>query len=181
MQSGFPELARWANYYEIVGSSAGALTGLQFVVMALLTQTQRLGSRHEIRAFGTPTVVHFGAALLISAMMSGPWNTPVPLGICLAALGAAGFVYCLTICRHTRKQTGYSPDVEDWFWYAIFPLLAYVALGAGGLLLSRDVRWSLVVIAVIVFLFLVIGIHNAWDTATYVVLKPWEKKDEPKA
>ncbi len=36
MPSGLPELTPWANYYVIVGSSAGALTGLQFVVIALL-------------------------------------------------------------------------------------------------------------------------------------------------
>jgi len=31
-------LAHWANFYVIVGSSAGALTGLQFVVMTLVAQ-----------------------------------------------------------------------------------------------------------------------------------------------
>jgi hypothetical protein len=178
MPSAFPEVARWANYYEIVGSSAGALTGLQFVVMALLTQTQSIGSRREVRAFGTPTVVHFCAALLISAMMSAPWNSPFPLGISVAALATAGFIYSLRVCRHAWKQTGYAPDMEDWFWYAILPLLAYAVLGAGGLLLSRGARWSLVLVAAIGFLFLVIGIHNAWDTATYVVLKRQEKKGE---
>ena len=30
-------LAAWENFYVIVGSSAAALTGLQFVVMALVT------------------------------------------------------------------------------------------------------------------------------------------------
>jgi len=29
-------LLQWENFYIIVGSSAGALTGLQFVVMALV-------------------------------------------------------------------------------------------------------------------------------------------------
>lgn len=30
------ELARWANFFVIVGSSAGALIGLQFVVITLV-------------------------------------------------------------------------------------------------------------------------------------------------
>jgi hypothetical protein len=29
-------LGRWENFYVIVGSAAGALTGLQFVVIALI-------------------------------------------------------------------------------------------------------------------------------------------------
>ena len=52
-------LARWENFYVIVGSSAGALTGLQFVVMALIADAQAKATMHEVRAFGTPTVVHF--------------------------------------------------------------------------------------------------------------------------
>ena len=35
-----PALRNWQNFYEIVGSSAGALTGLQFVVITLITQTR---------------------------------------------------------------------------------------------------------------------------------------------
>ena len=35
-------LAGWANFYVIVGSSAGALTGLTFVVIALIRDTRRV-------------------------------------------------------------------------------------------------------------------------------------------
>lgn len=178
MPSAFPELARWATYYEIVGSSAGALIGLQFVVMILLVQLEFISDGHGVRAFGTPTVVHFGAALLISAMMSGPWDARFPLAICLGALGTAGVAYSLLVCRHARKHTGYTPDIGDWFWFAILPLVAYTALAAGGFLLSRNAGPCLVVVAAIAFLFLVIGIHNAWDTITYVALTRRGKKPQ---
>jgi lipid-binding SYLF domain-containing protein len=49
-------LGRWESFYVIVGSSAGALTGLQFVVIALIAENQAARSMREIRAFGTPTV-----------------------------------------------------------------------------------------------------------------------------
>ena len=43
-------LAGWGTFYQIVGSSAGALTGLQFVVVALSAQSRTLrkteGSLH---------------------------------------------------------------------------------------------------------------------------------------
>ena len=62
-------LSRWENFYVIVGSSAGALTGLQFVVIALIAETEALGGVQEIRAFGTPTIVHFCVSLLIAAIV----------------------------------------------------------------------------------------------------------------
>ena len=68
-------LARWESFYVIVGSSAGALTGLQFVVIALIAEAEAAASMQEIRAFGTPTVVHFCAVLFISAVLSAPWHT----------------------------------------------------------------------------------------------------------
>jgi hypothetical protein len=67
-QASFWPLAGWANFYVIIGSSAGALTGLQFVVITLIAQARRPASRQDLRAFGTPAVVHFCAALLVSAV-----------------------------------------------------------------------------------------------------------------
>ena len=61
----------WETFYVIVGSSAGALTGLMFVVMALVVDFR--SSEQQIEAFGTPTVVHFCGVLLLSAVMSAPW------------------------------------------------------------------------------------------------------------
>src|SRR5438874_1588179 len=120
-------LARWDNFYVIVGSSAGALTGLQFVVIALVAEAQAASSMLEIRAFGTPTVVHFCVALLISAVLSAPWDTLSSAGIALSLCGVAGVVYALTVIRHARKQSGYRPSAEDWTWYAALPLVAYAA------------------------------------------------------
>jgi hypothetical protein len=36
-----PELAAWDSFYVIVGSAAGALIGLQFVVMTLIVDRRR--------------------------------------------------------------------------------------------------------------------------------------------
>ena len=65
-------LLAWENFYIIVGSSAGALTGLQFVVMALAAETEINTDTGEVDAFGTPTIVHFCAVLLVSAILSMP-------------------------------------------------------------------------------------------------------------
>ncbi|NUO64089.1 MAG: hypothetical protein HOQ34_10980, partial [Gemmatimonadaceae bacterium] len=68
-------LSAWESFYVIVGSSAAALTGLQFVVMTLITDLRRRAGEGEIGAFATPTVIHFGAALLVSAILPAPWET----------------------------------------------------------------------------------------------------------
>jgi hypothetical protein len=65
-------LDAWDNFYVIVGSSGAGLTGLQFVVMALVAESRERGaplkpSSDTIDAFGTPTVVHFSAVLLLAA------------------------------------------------------------------------------------------------------------------
>jgi hypothetical protein len=169
-QSSLLPLAGWANFYVIVGSSAGALTGLQFVVMTLIAEAQATGSMREIRAFGTPTVVHFCAALLISAVMSAPWLALSNIGFCIGMCGAAGIAYAFSIIWHARRTT-YIPDAEDWIWYAALPLVAYSALVTAAILLWSRPTSSLFVIAATTLTFLFIGIHNAWDTVTYIALK----------
>jgi hypothetical protein len=67
------ELAKWDSPYVIFGSASGALIGLQFVVMALVAERLPLLRAAEAgAAFGTPTIVHFSAALLLSALLRAP-------------------------------------------------------------------------------------------------------------
>jgi hypothetical protein len=68
-------LAGWENFYVIVGSSAGALIGLQFVVLTLIAgRPVARGEAQAGAAFSTPSVVHFGVVLLLSAIISAPWD-----------------------------------------------------------------------------------------------------------
>jgi hypothetical protein len=170
-------LARWANFYVIVGSSAGALTGLQFVVVALIAQAGRTTTKREIRAFGTPTVIHFCAALVISVVMNIPWLAVSHLAASLAVLAIIGLIYSLTVIVHARKST-YQPDAEDWLWYAGLPVLAYVMLGVAAILVWKLAVWSLFLIAALSVLFLFMGIRNSWDTVTYVALKHTQRSGE---
>jgi len=171
-------LARWENFYVIIGSSAGALTGLQFVVMALIAEGQVGGSMREIRAFGTPTIVHFCASLLISAILSSPWPTLSSAGLALAICGAAGVTYAIQVIRHARRQMGYKPDAGDWLWYVISPLVLYSTWALSAVLLTLHHLSALFVIAAIALLLLFLGIHNAWDTVTYVALEHRKAKNK---
>jgi hypothetical protein len=51
------------------------------------------------------------------------------------------------------------------------PLLAYAALLASGILLRRDAVPSLFAIGGSALLLLFVGIHNAWDSVTYIAIE----------
>ena len=162
-------LAKWESFYVIVGSSAAALTGLQFVVIALGAEANAIKAS-SVRAYGTPTIVHFCAVLLMSAILSAPWQALSQVGIALAACGMAGFGYILLVARHARRQTDYSPVFEDWLWHTAFPLIAYLSLLTASIVLRWDATRSLFVIGGTAILLLFVGIHNAWDAVTYMAI-----------
>jgi hypothetical protein len=160
----------WESFYVIVGSSAAALTGLQFVVIALVAEAQRASTTKEIDAFGTPTVVHFCAVLLVSATLSAPWTGITGAAAALAIAGLAGVVYIGLVVRRARRQTGYKPVLEDWLFHAIFPFVAYLCLAVAPLTMFRDATESLFCIGAAALLLLFVGIHNAWDTVTWIAV-----------
>ena len=126
-------LADWGSFYVITGSAAAALTGLQFVVMALIPQTRARSDRSAVGAFGTPTIVHFCAVLLISASLSAPWH-------------------------------------------AALPFISYTVMFIAALALSRHEVVAMFMTGAVLLMVLFIGIHNAWDTVTYIVTEQVPEK-----
>lgn len=163
-------LSAWESFYVIVGSSGAALTGLQFVVIALVAETGQRGTIRELEAFGTPTIVHFCTVLLLSAILSAPWHTLSSVAIAIGAVGLAGIVYGGIVVRRAGRTTEYKPVLEDWLWHAAFPLLCHVALVASVIALWRGATGALFVIAAVCLLLLFIGIHNAWDSVVYIAV-----------
>jgi hypothetical protein len=163
-------LAGWDSFYVIVGSSGAALIGLQFVVIALVAD-QGVRSMHAIRAFATPTIVHFAGALVFSTVMSAPWRTLDSVAWTLRMLGLGGVLYTMLTLWRTRVQKDYRPVGEDWLWHVILPFAAYGSLLVAAILLRSREGGALFVIAAMVLSLLVIGIHNAWDTVVYMVVE----------
>ena len=172
-------LRAWEGFYVIVGTSAGALTGLQFVVLTLISEAGMIrGTGDTLAAFATPNVVHFCAALLISAVVSAPWHDAGPLGVTLALTGAVGIVYTVAVMRRARRQRDYRPVLEDWIWHAALPAIAYAALVVAGIRLPGGSAGAPYVVGGVTLLLVFIGIHNAWDTVFYVMV---ERTREAKA
>jgi len=162
-------LAAWGNFYVIVGSSGGALIGIQFVVITLIAGMRRPAAQGAVSAFATPTVVHFTVALLVSAVMSAPWPALAVADAALAACGLGGLAYAVVVVHRARRQTDYRPVWEDWLWYAALPCSAYLALSLSALFLRSRTEGALFVIAAAALGLLLIGVHNAWDSVTHIV------------
>jgi len=175
-QSAMIPLSEWESFYVIIGSSAAALTGLQFVVIALGAEARRLAGPEAVGAYATPTVVHFCAVLLLAAIASTPGHTPGSLGLCLLACGIAGVGYVCFVVRQARRQKAYEPVLEDWVWHTWLPLLAYTLLVVAGFIAWRRPAPALYVVATTALLLLYIGIHNAWDAAVWMTS---QRKAEP--
>ena len=179
MQATGSPLAAWESFYVIIGSSAGALIGLQFVVIALLAETRRRSTPREIDAFATPAILHFVAALLVSSILSAPWPSPSSVSLALGICGGVGVAYVGVVIRRAHRQTLYQLVLEDWVWHTALPLIAYAALVGAAFALSRHVLVSLFIVGGTAILLLLIGIHNAWDTVTYIALDHVKAENEP--
>jgi hypothetical protein len=162
--------AAWESFYVIIGSSAAALTGLQFVVMVLGAELSVGGTIHTTRAFGTPTIVHFCAVLLNSAILSAPWRRHSSAALAIVSFAVIGLIYSLAVYRHMRRQTDYQPVLEDWVFHPVLPELSYAAFLVAGILVPRDPGPWLFVIGGASLTLLFVGIHNAWDAVTWIAL-----------
>jgi hypothetical protein len=163
-------LGGWENFYVIVGSSAGALIGLQFVVITLIAGKPIAHDEGQGgAAFATPTVVHFGVVLFLSAAVNAPWHDVDSAAVLWCLVGACGAAYEVFVARRMRKQTAYRPEFEDWLFHFALPLLAYAVLAGSALAVRSNVGVALCCLAAAMISLLFIGIHNAWDAVTYHV------------
>ena len=166
-------LAIWQNFYVIIGTAAATLTGLLFVVITLISGALvRVSTPWSgIRVFSTPNVLHFGIALLIAVLMSVPWPTLWPAGLLVGLAGLWGVIYVFIVLWEVRHRLSYHLVLSDWLWYALLPLLTYSILLVAGILLPISAGFALFVIAAATLLLVMMGIRNAWDVVTYMVIE----------
>jgi hypothetical protein len=176
-------LTDWQSFYVIIGSSGAALTGLTFIVITITSDSNGIvdpvNRLHAMRAFISPTVVHFGSALWLSALMCMPGHTASSLSVGLGVSGAIGVGYCVRVSRAMRAtsaSSAYQPFTSDWVWNVVVPSLAYVGLiGAALLLLTQSVA-ALDLVAGLTLLLLFVGLRNAWDVVVWTTTERHARK-----
>jgi len=163
------EFAEWDSFYVIVGSAAGALIGLQFVVLTLIAERPPLRAAESGAAFATPTIVHFGTALLLSAVLRAPWQAVTFVAALWGLVGFSGVIYSFIVARRMRVQTTYGPVWEDWVFHFVLPSAAYAILALSAFAAPSHTREALFGVGTAALLLLFVGIHNAWDAIAYHV------------
>src|SRR5580704_4799635 len=165
-------LSSWSSFYVLSGSSAGALTGLMFVVITLVSGVERTrNARDGLSVFSTPMVAHFGSALLVSAILSAPWGSLIAPAVVLGLGALLAIFYVASVWTRTDRITEYKPDLEDLVWYTIFPLVAYAAILTGAILLLFTPVGAMFAIGAGVLMLLIIGVRNAWDIVTFLAIE----------
>ena len=172
-------LTGWENFYVIIGSSAGGLTGLTFVVIALIRDVARAAVQPTgVGTFVTPTIVHFGGVLALAAFMNMPHQRLSSLSAGFAVAGLAGVIYGgfialehATSGRHLRSSAR-GLDLERDPADARLRLSARLAV-----LIWRWPTQAMYAVAALSLVMLFIGIRNAWDIAVWMTL---QRRSEPK-
>jgi hypothetical protein len=171
--SELPLLSSWQNFYMIMGTAAATLTGLMFVATTIIAgiDTHVPTANAGVAAFNTPTVVHFCAVLLLAGILSAPWQTFSSLRLLLGLLGLGMVFYSVIVLRRMRRMPHYQSTPEDWLWYMVLPLLAYLSLIAAATMLSANPAPALYIVSAAMLMLLFVGIRNAWDNMTYLAIE----------
>jgi len=172
-------LSAWESFYVIIGSSSAALTGLMFVVISLVTEKRaRQAVEGGLAAYATPTIVHFCAAFLVSAVVSAPWHSATNASFVIGLIGLVGVAYVSIVTWRAHRQTSYAPVIEDWVWHTFLPIGAYVAFVATAMAPPGSMARALFATGAASIVLLFVGIHNAWDAVTYNALASRSAADQ---
>ena len=169
-------LGAWSNFFVITGSSAGALTGLTFVVITLVAGDRNRPAASEVGVgtFTSPTVVHFSVALFVSVVLTAPWHVTWQPSTVVALGALYGLIYEARVTSRildlTRHGKAYRPQLDDWMRYVVSPLAAYAVLFGGAVALVPATVTAMFVIAAGTLGLIFVGIHNAWDVVTYLAI-----------
>ncbi len=166
-------LSNWQNFYMIIGTAAATLTGLMFVVTTLIAgidaHLQTLNA--AVSAFNTPTVVQFGAVLLLAGILSAPWQTFSSLSLLLGLVSLGMVIYLLIVLQRMLRVPHYQSTFEDWTWYLALPLLAQISLIVAAFVLPGNPAPALYLVGLAMILLLLVGIRNAWDMVTFLAVE----------
>ena len=123
----------WNNFFSLTGAAGAQLIGLLFVVVTIggagLSKSQSLDG---IRAFLTPTIVHFSEVLFQAVAVLALWPSDRSIGLLFVLGGLAALAYKIHGIRLERKLDFVTLHRFDWISYDAVPILGNASLIAGG-------------------------------------------------
>jgi lysylphosphatidylglycerol synthetase-like protein (DUF2156 family) len=167
----------WDNFFYLIGSAAGALIGLMFVVITLTAGHEPRRVERGAPVYVTPIVFHFAVVFIISVMSLVPGISQsvaaAILGLCAIAGLAYSVVTTVRLCR-----SGWEDPIPDWSdkcFYGFLPTIIYLALAAAAVAAPFSESKTVYAIGAIVTGLLLLGIRNAWDLATTLAQNAHER------
>ncbi|MFL6721357.1 MAG: hypothetical protein ACJ8FT_06085 [Sphingomonas sp.] len=159
----------WDNYYLMVGSSAGALIGLMFVVVTLTAGRGRAETERGKHLYTSPIVWHLGVILVLSGAAAVPGISATAFSVIAGGLSLIGLAIGIRSAIGIYRYPG-APEAPgfDTFWYGIAPALAYVGMAICALAIFRAWAWSTTALAADLMALLLVSIHAEWDLVTYL-------------
>jgi hypothetical protein len=160
----------WQNFYLLAGPAAATLIGWLFVIATINAGFDREKVIRGTRVYSTPTVFHFAAVTLVSAVALMPHLPSLACAGAIAVSAGAGLVYCGFVGRSllSGRLEGHWAD----FWtFAVAVGVAYAGILAAGLLVAVDDVAAPWLLAVSVLALLMIGIYNSWDLVTWIAIR----------
>ena len=158
----------WENFFYLIGSAAGALIGLMFVVITLTARHEPRRVSRGAPVYVTPIVFHYAVVLAVSAIAEVPGIQSGAISVILACCAIAGSIYSAvtTIRLCSRGWEDPIPVWSDKCFYGFLPTIIYLAL-----VVAASAVWVVEVRAVpaigaLMLALLLLGIRNAWDLAT---------------
>ena len=127
-------LRDWRDFYVMGGTAAATLVGLMFVFASI--GASRFNDKYlaPMRAFITPTVVHFASVLFVCLVSIMPIHNGRRLGGVLGVGALIGLAYCASILALIFRRFAAGLTWEDRLFYALIPLAGYLLLLASAAL-----------------------------------------------
>jgi hypothetical protein len=169
-------LRGWQNFYFMAGGAAASLLGLMFVAMSLATRLINERTREDMQTFVAPSVFYFVSAVLLSAVMLVPADSPALPALALLLGGAGGLARTLLFVRRLVRAARQHQDFtwEDWLAQITLPIASYglILLSALGLA-AGQASPAFIGLWLAMIVLLICGIANTWSLVTWIVER-WE-------
>jgi uncharacterized membrane protein len=142
----------WDTFFFLVGSSAGALIGLMFIVITLTAGHEPRRVERGAPVYVTPIVFHFAVVFIVSVISVVPGMLPSAVAVILGVGAIAGLAYSIVttvrLCR--RGWIDPIPVWSDKCFYGFLPTIIYLALAGAAIAVPLTERKVVMAIGAIV-------------------------------
>ena len=165
-------LRDWRDFYVMGGTAAATLVGLMFVFASI--GASRFSDKYlgPMRAFITPTVVHFAAILFVCLVSIMPGHSERSLGVVLGLGALLGLAYCARVIALIIRRFAVGLSWEDRLFYALIPLAGYLLLLASAILeLDERTAEANMLTGIAIVVLIAAGLRNAWDMTVWMTTR----------